>query len=81
MRLWTMILAGASIATPLTGTRSDRIRRYPVFIARVEAGISTPEAQLDAAVQNLLRNSGMPVSVTRAGGYLIYQPSGPVAFP
>ena len=62
----------------------DEVRSHsqiPVFIARVEPGFATPESQLDAAVQSLLRNSGTPVSITQAGGYLIYQPSGPVAFP
>lgn len=62
----------------------DEVRSHsqiPVFITRVEPGVANPESQLDAAVQSLLSDSGKPVSITRAGGYLIYQPSGPVALP
>ena len=81
MRLWTMILRRGLNRYPAYWDEVRSHSQNPVFIARVEPGIATPEAQLDAAVQSLLSNSGMPVSVTQAGGYLIYQPSGPVAFP
>ena len=53
----------------------------PVFVTHLESGPISSDHQLDISVQSLLRNSGMPVSVTRVGTYSIYQPSGPVALP
>lgn len=62
----------------------DQVRAHsqiPVFVTRVEPGPTEPRPELDAAVRRLLNDSGVPFDVTRVGGYVIYQPSGPVALP
>jgi hypothetical protein len=55
--------------------------RVPVFVTSAVSDVASTESALDAAVLDLLARSGAPFTVTRVGGYVIYQPSSPVALP